>query len=667
MRPGKQLFPLNYNNIINNKDIKYNIKYIKLIVKETYGGNRTYINQIMLYEETAEEVRDLLCGNELNKIYKMNKKLLGNHSSSQLNKKNSKKKISQNNKIINKNDYNSEQIIPKNKKQNIRNNEKKMKQQKNSKNYLCQKDESDIYKLSGINSKEENNEADYNQDELYMNYSKNSRRNNKLNNSRINEYKKIEITPVSKKPNRQIKTDIKNGNKNLKNIDKKDSLTPNKYLKRIKSLTNGNNTVNSNNTIQFGKNFGFDINDNVHIKRNFKNNLNQFDTSTDNNSIIDKNNVNDNMKYDEEEESENYEEEMNIQQQQQNLNSFNSGNEFGNTFSKIGIDKNNIINKQNSELEEDSISNIYNNKKRMNKTHENMHYNRKNNYFFNNITYNQKDNVIFPTPIPNKSNNTSFITEQNQNNTSNNNNNNYSQRHSIMAINNNYNNMKKYNDAQIKKKLDYLEGNILEIKKNLKEISEGFAFISSKEFIIRNFKEQILSVCEEIYDEYYQNNNTTVVNDKNGSESLITNSNYISQNNENSLELQLDNKINQKLDEKLGTIQNHIFDKYLKPTINKIGNTMKKNIEEIKLEVDNIDKNDSKQIINYNSNEISKEKEEDNLTNKLSTSKIRSEKFDEINKIGERLYNKLLEKEKKLKLLKIEKTKFLNERNLLEE
>ena len=94
---------------------------------------------------------------------------------------------------------------------------------------------------------------------------------------------------------------------------------------------------------------------------------------------------------------------------------------------------------------------------------------------------------------------------------------------------------------------------------------------------------------------------------------------------------------------------------------------MKKNIEEIKLEVDNIDKNDSKQIINYNSNEISKEKEEDNLTNKLSTSKIRSEKFDEINKIGERLYNKLLEKEKKLKLLKIEKTKFLNERNLLEE
>ena len=50
-----------------------------------------------------------------------------------------------------------------------------------------------------------------------------------------------------------------------------------------------------------------------------------------------------------------------------------------------------------------------------------------------------------------------------------------------------------------------------------------------------------------------------------------------------------------------------------------------------------------------------------NISYKLSTSKIRNEKFDEINKIGDRLYNKLLEKEKKLKLLKQEKAKFLNE------
>ena len=69
MRPGKQLFPLNYNNIINNKDIKYNIKYIKLIVKETYGGNRTYINQIMLYEERTALTKSVIANNELVLFY----------------------------------------------------------------------------------------------------------------------------------------------------------------------------------------------------------------------------------------------------------------------------------------------------------------------------------------------------------------------------------------------------------------------------------------------------------------------------------------------------------------------------------------------------------------------------------------------------------------------
>ena len=61
-------------------------------MRETYGGNRTYINQIMFYEQTAEEVKDLICSNELNKVYKLNKKLLGNNSSNKL-KNNSKKDL----------------------------------------------------------------------------------------------------------------------------------------------------------------------------------------------------------------------------------------------------------------------------------------------------------------------------------------------------------------------------------------------------------------------------------------------------------------------------------------------------------------------------------------------------------------------------------------------
>ena len=290
-----------------------------------------------------------------------------------------------------------------------------------------------------------------------------------------------------------------------------------------------------------------------------------------------------------------------------------------------------------------------------------------------NINYNQRLNPNFPNLNNFKSNNnSSFLTEQNRNEMSINSNNNCTQRYSMITMNENYNNMKKQKINNIKQKLDYLEGNILEIKKNLQEISEGFSFCVSKEFIINNFREQILSICEEIYNEYYtnnnynkdndndnedeDNNNDNYINEQNGNESLMTNSNYISQNetnNNNQLEKDLENQINQKIDEKLGSLQNNIFDKYLKPTINKIGNSMNKYIDQIQLEVNNI--NDRQNINNINT------ASKNELSSKLSTSKIRNQKFDEINKIGERLYNKLKEKEQKLKLLKQEKAKFLIE------
>jgi prefoldin subunit 5 len=43
------------------------------------------------------------------------------------------------------------------------------------------------------------------------------------------------------------------------------------------------------------------------------------------------------------------------------------------------------------------------------------------------------------------------------------------------------------------------------------------------------------------------------------------------------------------------------------------------------------------------------------------TSKIRNEKFEEINRLGEKLYQKLCEKEQKLRLLKKETSKYLQE------
>ena len=624
MRPGKQLFPLNYNNIINNKDIKYNIKAIKLVVRETYGGKRTYINQIMFFEQSAEEVKDLLCSNDLNKYYKLNKRLLNSNNTEQ-------KKI------------------------NKRNKNSSNKKYKKNKTFDEKQDESDIYKISDMTNGKENN-------------------NNKGKN------KNIEITPIIKKPFRQIKTDIKNSSKNNvkkdnklelninnKKNNRKDNLTPNKYLKRINNLNKGHNTSNYskyNHNIQFGKDFGFNLKDNnSNIKQNLENSL--FNSSLNNNSGINSPNEKNNLMMDnneyEYENMNNLEEEEQEEgiEEQQNVNSIQFGNN-NNQYINGNNQSNNYNNKANFENIEDNESNISENKQRMYRTHQN-------------INYNQRLNPNFPNLNNFKSNNnSSFLTEQNRNEMSINSNNNCTQRYSMITMNENYNNMKKQKINNIKQKLDYLEGNILEIKKNLQEISEGFSFCVSKEFIINNFREQILSICEEIYNEYYtnnnynkdndndnedeDNNNDNYINEQNGNESLMTNSNYISQNetnNNNQLEKDLENQINQKIDEKLGSLQNNIFDKYLKPTINKIGNSMNKYIDQIQLEVNNI--NDRQNINNINT------ASKNELSSKLSTSKIRNQKFDEINKIGERLYNKLKEKEQKLKLLKQEKAKFLIE------
>ena len=622
MRPGKQLFPLNYNNIINNKDIKYNIKAIKLVVRETYGGNRTYINQIMFFEQSAEEVKDLLCSNDLNKIYKLNKKLLNNSSS---------------------NNNNTSKNINKRKKNNLKEKNKK------NKTFEEKQEESDIYKTSDIKNGKEN--------------------------------KEIEITPMTKKPFRQIKTDIKNSGKNKlkrekleislnKENDKKDNLTPNKYLKRIKSLNKGNNTSNYSkhkNNIQFAKNFGFNLKDeNSNAKQNLENNS-LFNSSLNTNSRINSKNEKDNImnsnEYENENENTNNFENEEMIEEQQNINSSQFENNNSQYINGQNNTNNNYNNRMNFEnIEDNNLSNISENRQKMYRTHQN-------------INYNQRPNIFFPNLINFKSNNNSNLpTEQNKNEISiNSNNNNFSQRYSMITINDNYNNMKKQKINNIKQKLDYLEGNILEIKKTLQEISQGFAFCASKEFIINNFRDQIISICEDIYNEYYPNNNYNinendndnnntntnyVENEQNGNESLMTNSNYISQNdinNNNQIEKDLENQINQKLDEKLGSLQNNIFDKYLKPTINKIGDSMNKYIEQIQLEVDNI--NDKPNINNMNT------ASKNDFGSKLSTSKIRNQKFDEINKIGERLYNKLKEKEKKLILLKQEKSKFLNEGN----
>ena len=771
MRPGKQLFPLNYNNIINNNNIKHNIKAIKLIIKETYGGRRTYINQIMFYEETAEKVQDIMSGNELSKIYKNHKKLVKSYTSVQIpynnNKINGNKRSLSKGKIrktINEDlsQYKT-QIINQNKK-NIKNlkraSKKQFAEQDENENEFNgdNEDGNDIYNEEGkiINIEEErynngksheyykeevNNNEDEKEEEMINNNNRNENKknyhkiksknnnnisyNNKIDDRKNNQKRKsYEITPINR-TNISTKTDItdlqKNKNHKRQQLEIKlnDNLTPNKYLKRVQSYTNKNNTINSNINLSLSKNFGYVLNDkdteknisNIEIsnisynKNNFKSKI---PSSTTYNYYVNQNR-NDNQ----EEENDFTNDQINMNDKYQTYgermsepinyikkefppSSFNRTNALNRNNLNNGNNNNMDLDEQNQLMDKvdnknNSNSYIINNNIRMNQTYEDINFRNRSKYNLNE----NKEN--FSSVITNRhSNNSNLCDDQNENNIyghnysietyqnsknfsgiqldkniifTNNITTNNSQRYSAITNNDNYKSNNNSNKKkQIQQKLDYLEGNIIEIKKEINLISENLSFLSSKEFIFNNFKEYVIQICEEIYNEYLINN----FNNKDRNQSFISNnSNYdnnnqISQNNNINLNnnknsgIFLDNEINKKIDEKLGNLKTNLFDKFLQPKINEIGESMKKNIEQLKSKVDTIGNNiniyKDKNIYektNSNSNEES-------LIYK-SSSKIRNEKFDEINRIGEKLYNKLLEKEKKLKLLKQEKTKFLNE------
>ena len=771
MRPGKQLFPLNYNNIINNNNIKHNIKAIKLIIKETYGGRRTYINQIMFYEETAEKVQDIMSGNELSKIYKNHKKLVKSYTSVQIpynnNKINGNKRSLSKGKIrktINEDlsQYKT-QIINQNKK-NIKNlkraSKKQFAEQDENENEFNgdNEDGNDIYNEEGkiINIEEErynngksheyykeevNNNEDENEEEMINNNNRNENKknyhkiksknnnnisyNNKIDDRKNNQKRKsYEITPINR-TNISTKTDFtdlqrnKNHKRQQLEIKLNDNLTPNKYLKRVQSYTNKNNTINSNINLSLSKNFGYVLNDkdteknisNIEIsnisynKNNFKSKI---PSSTTYNYYVNQNR-NDNQ----EEENDFTNDQINMNDKYQTYgermsepinyikkefppSSFNRTNALNRNNFNNGNNNNMDLDEQNQLMDKvdnknNSNSYIINNNIRMNQTYEDINFRNRSKYNLNE----NKEN--FSSVITNRhSNNSNLCDDQNENNIyghnysietyqnsknfsgiqldkniifTNNITTNNSQRFSAITNNDNYKSNNNSNKKkQIQQKLDYLEGNIIEIKKEINLISENLSFLSSKEFIFNNFKEYVIQICEEIYNEYLINN----FNNKDRNQSFISNnSNYdnnnqISQNNNINLNnnknsgIFLDNEINKKIDEKLGNLKTNLFDKFLQPKINEIGESMKKNIEQLKSKVDTIGNNiniyKDKNIYektNSNSNEES-------LIYK-SSSKIRNEKFDEINRIGEKLYNKLLEKEKKLKLLKQEKTKFLNE------
>ena len=78
--------------------------------------------------------------------------------------------------------------------------------------------------------------------------------------------------------------------------------------------------------------------------------------------------------------------------------------------------------------------------------------------------------------------------------------------------------------------------------------------------------------------------------------------------------------------------------------------------------------NYSNEIKSNNTNEYINGEEmifsNNNYEGSLNKKNMQRKKYEEINRLGEKLYDKLMEKEKKLKLLKQETTKLLNGKSM---
>ena len=622
MRPGKQLFPLKYENINNNNlHIKNNIKYIKLIIRETFGGKRVYINQIMFYEKTAKELNDLIYGNELNNIYKNQKKLIEKYTNMQLNdnfnniykNNNNEKNINiinrktftkmlrpnssykedlklYNTQYINKNLYKIKSqghIKKKNIFKNINKHFLEINDNEVEKNniYFEEGKIKDLEDKNNIKGKEYIKYGKNNKESIFIykvNINKKNNNNKKQGNNFIvnnGKRKSIEI--------KHINNGINSANSDVRNYQKRisykrqqletelNNLTSNKNLKRVKSYLNRNNTdfYNSNKNNYLPKNSELLIDNKKNIKQNNINigKINIIDISNlTNDKNITKNSTTYNYYKNYKQSSDNLfkNQKINIYNNYQIYEERKTSN-LNSNYKTLEppspkLINNNFINTINFDEQQKLFLDIKEYKNRMNKTYGNINYNNSNTNtnLFNQIKDKNINCNIYPEQnyikdnLNNKNNSEIIPKEKNINYIENNNNN------IISEIKN------KTNRDQIKQKLDYLEGNVSEIKKGINSISENLCFFS-KQFMINNFKEYIIQICEEIYNENYKNN--------------FLEKNY--RKNEKFLE----NEIDKKIDEKIGNFTNGIFDKYLQPTINKIGKIMEKNIEQIKSKVDIID------------------------------------------------------------------------------
>lgn len=235
----------------------------------------------------------------------------------------------------------------------------------------------------------------------------------------------------------------------------------------------------------------------------------------------------------------------------------------------------------------------------------------------------------------------------------------------------------------LEKRIQSLEVDIRDIKLNFEEFSKDIkSFISSvppqKEptfnnnsieqmmpIILKECSKMINSRFNEYNSQYQQGGfaNPPMLNNNfqyTGGNNISTDSNI------NSFEARLNKKIEEKFDILANNIENQVYKDFLQPSINAIENRMKENLDEIKEKLSNLNNNNNLNSQSENTSFIDSYRMNRSIRSSMNdvgkSTQRRNDKFDEINKIGEKLYDKLVEKEKKLKDLKNETTNYLKKK-----
>ena len=766
MRDGIQLFPIDYN-VLDDTSIKNKIKAFKIIIKSTYGGNKTYINQIMFYENTAQEI----------KVENNNNESFKNDNNAFQNDVNLPEDLS-NRQISNEDKEKEKQEIQMQKEGNCKNNSNKQYIvdyiSETHSNYNTEMNENNNYNIEKNESLRDDIKVEENND--IHDYSNND--NNEEENENNDEANKIIATsdeleyPYKNKYDRNISNNDnplnQNQNKNL-NIPNKNNIKSKKVQKLEKKLKENilNNDYNKrdNNDIYINSSIPnqteYNNNKIDYIKHRTINNypsLMQFK-----NDYIIKNNPNLNNISTRNTQDNNIQKyfKLNVQTPKHltvkgydnllnkrrpytpklheiNRNSISAQyniNEFKNQTTMAGFNKNNANNGnrdyetleiQLQDMEQhlksmaldNDISSKINYNSRTNREYNIKNLNN-NNYFNDEIQINNNYIDKKTKNISMISNRSSFLVDQQKNINTNNSNTNYNSpnnndfnRYKTEYKNNSINNINNEEEYGINKRIDDLEKNMLEIKDELNNISSNLKIFMNKDNFLYNFKDSIKQICYDFFTERINNNssnsnnNNEIINNNefynkeqiqndNNNEENENNSQYSDDISENKIaqneKIKIENEINQKIDEKLeylcDNLQNQIFEKYLKPSINEIEKSMRENIEDIKEKVESINhtnitnnsyiKNkynnlmDNEENINYNNdydtysiiNKNNEQNSKGDIYHKTS-SRIKKEKYEEINRLGEKLYNKLLEKEKKLKLLNQETNLLISKKHL---